>query len=284
MKSITKSLLTAAGAVAVASAASADTITVKSGDTLNAIAQQTGVSVAQLASLNNISNPNLIFVGQQLTTDGASSSANASAPAASNDDDNTSSSASSYTVKSGDTLYGIAAKTGVSVSTLASANNIANINVISVGQVLKLSGSAASSATSTQAAAPAAKPVVKVAASSNSFVNSLLASVNAYRAANGLPAVSYSASLSAKAQSRAVNAANNGGLPTNHFSTNGEVVAYGWSSAASVVSAWYHETNMVGGNGHYKWIVNPSASAVGFGVVTVGGTTYVVGESDRGQY
>ncbi|HEY4399019.1 MAG TPA: LysM peptidoglycan-binding domain-containing protein [Lactobacillaceae bacterium] len=281
MKSITKSLLTAAGAVAVASAASADTITVKSGDTLNAIAQQTGVSVAQLASLNNISNPNYIFVGQQLTTDGASSATNTSAPAASNDDDNTSS--SSYTVKSGDTLYGIAAKTGVSVSTLASANNIANINVISVGQVLKLNGSASSSSASTQATASKTN-VTTSTSSSSSFVNSLLASVNAYRAANGLPAVSYSASLSAKAQARAVNAANNGGLPTNHFSTNGEVVAYGWSSAASVVSAWYHETNMVGGNGHYKWIVNPNASAVGFGVVTVGGTTYVVGESDRGQY
>lgn len=45
-----------------------------------------------------------------------------------------------YTVKRGDTLSGIAAKYGTTVS-LASLNNIKNVNRIYVGQVLKVSGS-----------------------------------------------------------------------------------------------------------------------------------------------
>lgn len=45
-----------------------------------------------------------------------------------------------YTVKRGDTLSGIAAKYGTTVSKLASLNNIKNVNRIYVGQVLKVSG------------------------------------------------------------------------------------------------------------------------------------------------
>lgn len=46
-----------------------------------------------------------------------------------------------YTVKSGDTLSGIAAKFGVTVAQLQSWNNIKNPNLIYVGQVLKVSAS-----------------------------------------------------------------------------------------------------------------------------------------------
>jgi hypothetical protein len=45
---------------------SGDTYTVKSGDTLNIISSQTGVSVANLVAWNNISDPNMIEVGQVL--------------------------------------------------------------------------------------------------------------------------------------------------------------------------------------------------------------------------
>lgn len=46
--------------------------------------------------------------------------------------------AQTYTVKSGDTLGEIAAKFGVTTSSLASANNIQNPNLIQVGQVLQI--------------------------------------------------------------------------------------------------------------------------------------------------
>lgn len=44
-----------------------------------------------------------------------------------------------YIVKQGDTLTAIARKTGVSVHTLVTANNIKNPDLIHVGQVLNLS-------------------------------------------------------------------------------------------------------------------------------------------------
>ncbi|MBI4788443.1 MAG: LysM peptidoglycan-binding domain-containing protein [Chloroflexi bacterium] len=47
-------------------------------------------------------------------------------------------SATTYMVVSGDTLYGIARKFGVSVAALTAANNIANPSLIKPGQVLKI--------------------------------------------------------------------------------------------------------------------------------------------------
>jgi LysM repeat protein len=43
-----------------------------------------------------------------------------------------------YTVKSGDTLTSIARSLGVSATELASLNGITNLNLIRVGQVLKV--------------------------------------------------------------------------------------------------------------------------------------------------
>jgi lysozyme len=46
--------------------------------------------------------------------------------------------ATTYTVQSGDTLYAIAVKYGTTVQVISAANNIANPNLIRVGQVLKI--------------------------------------------------------------------------------------------------------------------------------------------------
>ena len=48
------------------SSGSTSTYTVKSGDTLSAIAKTYGTTVSKLASLNSISNTSLIYVGQTL--------------------------------------------------------------------------------------------------------------------------------------------------------------------------------------------------------------------------
>ncbi|WP_147805221.1 LysM peptidoglycan-binding domain-containing protein [Alkalicoccus halolimnae] len=53
------------------------------------------------------------------------------------------SSGKTYTVKAGDTLSSIAAKNKTTVAKLAALNNIKNVNVLKVGQKLKLSGTAA---------------------------------------------------------------------------------------------------------------------------------------------
>ncbi|GAA0077664.1 hypothetical protein UT300005_20420 [Clostridium sp. CTA-5] len=104
------------------------TYTVKSGDTLSGIAAKFGVTVGQLQSWNGISNPNKIYVGQVLKVKG-------------NTPSTPSTGGSTYTVKSGDTLSGIAAKVGVTVGQLQSWNGISNPNKIYVGQVLKIKGS-----------------------------------------------------------------------------------------------------------------------------------------------
>lgn len=115
--------------------------TVQSGDTLSGIANRFSTTVNHLASLNDISNPNRIYVGQRLLVrQQASSQTNTSNANTSSNTTNTSSSATgTYTVQSGDTLSGIANKFGTNYESLASLNNISNPNRIYVGQVLKLS-------------------------------------------------------------------------------------------------------------------------------------------------
>lgn len=106
--------------------------TVKSGDTLSGIASRFGVSYEQLAQLNNIANPNLIYVGQVLRVNGQAAPRynNYSRSSA------TTSVRGGYTVKSGDTLSGIAAQYGHNWHTLAQRNNLQSPYTIYVGQKL----------------------------------------------------------------------------------------------------------------------------------------------------
>lgn len=97
------------------------TYTVRSGDTLSSIASKFGTSYQALASLNGISNPNLIYVGQALRVNG---SANASSVY--------------YTVRAGDNLSAIASRYGTSYQSIASLNGLANPNLIYAGQTLKI--------------------------------------------------------------------------------------------------------------------------------------------------
>ena len=100
--------------------------TVKSGDTLSEIAAKYGTTTSALASANGISNPNKIYVGQKIKISGGSVSSGGG------------SSKQYYTIKSGDTLSGISAKFGTSVSTLCSWNGIANANKIYAGQKIRV--------------------------------------------------------------------------------------------------------------------------------------------------
>lgn len=98
--------------------------TVVNGDTLGGIALKFGTTVSELQRLNNISNPNLIYVGQVLKIKEGSRP------------NNNTVSGRTYTVVSGDTLSGIALKFGTTVSELQRLNSIKNPNLIQVGQVL----------------------------------------------------------------------------------------------------------------------------------------------------
>ena len=102
--------------------------TVKSGDTLSAIANKYNTTVAELARINNIGNPNLIYVNQKIVLPGAKAQEQPKAEPTT----------STYTVVAGDTLGQIAERFGTTVSALARLNNIQNVNLIYVGQILKL--------------------------------------------------------------------------------------------------------------------------------------------------
>lgn len=100
------------------------TYTVKSGDTLSGIGAKLGVNWKDIASLNGISSPYTIYVGQKLKISGSSKK-----PSTSN--------TRTYTVKSGDTLSEIGQKLGVNWKTIASKNGISSPYTIYVGQKLK---------------------------------------------------------------------------------------------------------------------------------------------------
>ena len=100
------------------------TYTVKSGDSLWQIANQYGLTVAELKSLNNLTSDNL-SIGQVLKVSGGSSG-------------NSSNTASNtYTVKAGDSLWNIANKYGITVDELKNLNSLTSNN-LSIGQVLKV--------------------------------------------------------------------------------------------------------------------------------------------------
>jgi LysM repeat protein len=115
--------------------------TVRSGDTLSGIASRYGLSLSALEKANpQVHNPNLIYVGERLNLPGSHDSFQP-APARRSSPPARSSGGGSYTVRSGDTMSGIAARFGVSLGALEGANpQVRNPNQIYVGQRLNLPG------------------------------------------------------------------------------------------------------------------------------------------------
>lgn len=93
---------------------------VQRGDTLYKIARRYNTSVEEIAELNNLSNPDLIYAGQRLLVRSGTL-------------------VREYTVKRGDTLGKIAARFNTTVSRLAAINKITNVNLIYPGMTIILS-------------------------------------------------------------------------------------------------------------------------------------------------
>ena len=99
---------------------------VRSGDTVTKIAKRFGLSVGQVARINNLGPKSLIRVGQVLKlTPGSKEKTELTSP-------------ESYRVKSGDTLTKIASRFGLSVSELTAINRITSSTIIYPGQVLRV--------------------------------------------------------------------------------------------------------------------------------------------------
>lgn len=99
--------------------------TVQAGDTLSGIASKYGTTYQHLAQINGIADPSKIYTGQVIKIDGTTTTTNTQVT-------------KTYTVKSGDTLSGIAAKYGTTVDNLVAKNGIKDKNKIYVGQTLKI--------------------------------------------------------------------------------------------------------------------------------------------------
>ena len=91
--------------------------TVKSGDSLIALAGQYGVSVSQLASANGLSNNAQLQIGQKITIPATTTT---------------------YKVQSGDSLIGLAKKYGISPQKLAELNGISSTAMLQLGQTIKV--------------------------------------------------------------------------------------------------------------------------------------------------
>jgi LysM repeat protein len=141
---------------------------VASGDSLNSIAARFDTTASRIQQFNNISNPNLIRVGQLIRIPAADSPATAPAPTPSPAPAPTpaptpapeAATEVEYRIQSGDTLLRIGAKFGVSASLIQSHNGITNPRLIRIGQLIKIP-TGASSVAVTEPAAPVAEPEPK---------------------------------------------------------------------------------------------------------------------------
>ncbi len=156
-------------ALAVAAPVLAETYTIKAGDTLYDIGMKYNVEPEDIARANGLAKGALLQVGQQITvpTGGA-----------------TTSGAGSYTVRSGDTLGGIADHFGVDEDDLAAVNGITNPNRLQVGQQLSIPGN--STGGSRQVAAGSADYVVIAGDTLSGIADMFGISSTAIASANGL--------------------------------------------------------------------------------------------------
>lgn len=96
----------------------AQTHVVQYGETISSIATRYSTTYQTLASLNGLSNPNMIYAGQVLKVSGVASATR------------------TYTVQYGDNLSSIATKLGTTYQSLAQRNGLSNPNLIYPGQTL----------------------------------------------------------------------------------------------------------------------------------------------------
>ena len=120
-KELTRAVVDAVLEYIGAAAPSGNVYTVKSGDSLWSIAKKYGITVDDLKNANNLTS-NLLNIGQKLIIP-------------SGEEENVE--YTTYTVKSGDTLYSIAKKYNLTMQELINFNNLSS-TLLSVGQILKV--------------------------------------------------------------------------------------------------------------------------------------------------
>ncbi|MFJ6278810.1 LysM peptidoglycan-binding domain-containing protein [Arthrobacter subterraneus] len=122
-----------------AAPSSGATYTVKAGDTLGAIAARHNVSLGTVLAANGLSMSSIIHPGQKIKLGGGSSVAVQTSPKPA-PKPSAAPAGGAYTIKAGDTLGAIAAKHGISLSALLSANKLSATTIIFPGKKLTIPG------------------------------------------------------------------------------------------------------------------------------------------------
>ena len=153
------------------SSSSGGSYTVKSGDTLSGIAARHSMGLSKILSLNGLKATSTIYPGQKIKVSGSA----ATVQTAKTSSTTASASGSSYTVKAGDTLYGIAIKHNITLSKLLQSSGLKSTSVIYPGQKIKVSG-AGSSGTDVDTAS--AEPLVPSTFLHYSYPKAVVAKAN----------------------------------------------------------------------------------------------------------
>ena len=149
------------------------TYKVEKGDTLYSISRKYQITVAELRAANNLSENDVIKVGQKLKIPSADIS-NAAALATDNKATTSGSATLSstratkeYTVVKGDTMYSISKKNGMTLAEFMALNGLDSNSVIKVGQKLKIYTSTSIASTGTTSKSTVSEPVEGVEGSAN---------------------------------------------------------------------------------------------------------------------
>ena len=176
---------TTATTVAATRQAAPTTYRVQQGDTVSAIAARYGLSAQEILVRNGLGWNTIIHPGQELRL--------ASTPVvtAAATTQTTSTGTSGYHVKQGDTVSAIAARAGVSTSSLLAANELGSRSVIYPGQTLRIpSASTTAASTSSASTAPVQSSKGSVTIGAGDTIASIATahgvSVSSLLAANGL--------------------------------------------------------------------------------------------------
>ena len=169
-----KSLLICAILITATISLFADTTyKVEKGDTLYSISRKYQITVAELRAANNLSENDVIKVGQKLKIPSADIS-NAAALATDNKATTSGSATLSstratkeYTVVKGDTMYSISKKNGMTLAEFMALNNLDSNSVIKVGQKLKIYTSTSTASTGTTSKSTVSEPVEGVEGPAN---------------------------------------------------------------------------------------------------------------------
>jgi len=139
---------TTVSTASTASQSSGGTYTVAAGDSVWSIANKHGISMDQFRSLNNIKN-DYVYPGQKVVVSGSSTRTSTTTSTTVSSQTSSSAAGNTYTVASGDSVWSVANKHGISMDQFRSWNNIKN-DFIYPGQkvVVKQGGTVATTSTS----------------------------------------------------------------------------------------------------------------------------------------